>query len=78
MTLEILGWMRENGFTPNDSLAQFHRGTVRIANDDNRIKLSAFDDESLSIVEWEATIDDCAPIEVIAAMVNAALASGHR
>jgi hypothetical protein len=76
MTLEILGWMRENGFTPNES-GQFEKGTVKIEYDNNRIKLYAYDDESLSIVEWGAAIDDCAPIEILAAMVNAALASGN-
>jgi hypothetical protein len=76
MTLEILDWMQENDFTPNDSLAQFDKGTVRIEYDDNQLNLYAFDDESMSIVEWKATIDDCAPVSVLAALVNAALAAG--
>lgn len=75
MTLEILGWMQENGFTPNDD-GQFDKGTVRIENDDTQLVLYAFDDESLSTVQWEAVIDDNAPITVFAALVNAALAAG--
>lgn len=68
---ELLNWMQDNDFVPDDD-GWFTKANIRIVLDDTQVVVYVFDDESMSILDWQAKLDN-APVAAIAALVTAAL-----